>query len=297
MKENARPRPSNFKNLIGHRFGKLVVVDIAGANKKCELKWLCKCDCGGKAIVLTSNLNRGNTTSCGCVAIESRKKRNKERHDEAMKRNEIKRIQREKEKKEKALNRFVDRFNEKYGKSFEYIGGYEHGNNKAIITIRCRECGTIKEKCYSKVFQSNIACQQCGNNNKGIKTSICVECGKEFKQYSIRQTMCKDCKKELDKAKGKAHARLREARAKENGKIDYSITLTRLMERDNCTCKICGRKVNENDYTYINDTFIAGNDYPSIDHIKPLSKGGVHQWDNVQLAHRICNSFKGNKED
>ena len=85
---------------------------------------------------------------------------------------------------------------------------------------------------------------------------------------------------------------MREAKAKGNGKIDYSITLSKLIERDKGICKLCGRKVNETDYTYINDTFIAGNDYPSIDHIKPLSKGGVHQWDNVQLAHRLCNSIK-----
>ena len=44
-----------------------------------------------------------------------------------------------------------------------------------------------------------------------------------------------------------------------------------------------------------NNSFIAGNDYPSIDHIIPISKGGQHTWDNVQLAHMICNSIKNNK--
>lgn len=40
------------------------------------------------------------------------------------------------------------------------------------------------------------------------------------------------------------------------------------------------------------DTFIAGNMYPSIDHVRPLSRGGLHEWGNVKLAHRICNSIK-----
>jgi len=40
------------------------------------------------------------------------------------------------------------------------------------------------------------------------------------------------------------------------------------------------------------DTFIAGNMYPSIDHVVPLSRGGLHEWGNVKLAHRICNSIK-----
>jgi len=30
----------------------------------------------------------------------------------------------------------------------------------------------------------------------------------------------------------------------------------------------------------------------SIDHIIPLSRGGTHEPDNVQLAHFICNSIK-----
>ena len=42
-------------------------------------------------------------------------------------------------------------------------------------------------------------------------------------------------------------------------------------------------------------TMIAGDNYPSIDHIIPISKGGTHQWNNVQLAHRKCNRMKSNK--
>ena len=44
-----------------------------------------------------------------------------------------------------------------------------------------------------------------------------------------------------------------------------------------------------------NNTFIAGNKYPSVDHMIPIAKGGTHTWDNVQLAHRYCNSIKSDK--
>ena len=108
--------------------------------------------------------------------------------------------------------------------------------------------------------------------------------------------MCKDCKAAKDRKKStyrsKAAHRIREANARSNGKVDWSITLARLIERDNRICMICGREIDEGDYSYKGDAFIAGNDYPSIDHIKPLSKGGTHQWSNVQLAHRMCNSLK-----
>ena len=73
-------------------------------------------------------------------------------------------------------------------------------------------------------------------------------------------------------------------------------TLEKLYKRDNGICKICGHKCDYTDY-YIdeNGTYIAGNNYPSIDHIKPISKGGCHTWENVQLAHRICNTIKNDK--
>lgn len=38
--------------------------------------------------------------------------------------------------------------------------------------------------------------------------------------------------------------------------------------------------------------FVAITDQ-SLDHIIPLSKGGTHEYANIQLAHRICNSRKG----
>ena len=36
----------------------------------------------------------------------------------------------------------------------------------------------------------------------------------------------------------------------------------------------------------------TGPKHPTIDHIIPMSKGGGHVWDNVQVAHAICNSIK-----
>ena len=59
--------------------------------------------------------------------------------------------------------------------------------------------------------------------------------------------------------------------------------------------QICGRPCDYEDYTVDGDIFIAGNWYPSIDHVIPVSKGGRHSWDNVKLAHRLCNTVKSNK--
>lgn len=47
-------------------------------------------------------------------------------------------------------------------------------------------------------------------------------------------------------------------------------------------CAICGKPI-----TNMNDC--------TIDHIVPISKGGLTTIDNCQLAHRKCNQIKGDK--
>ena len=65
---------------------------------------------------------------------------------------------------------------------------------------------------------------------------------------------------------------------------DYDADITRegLMWRDKGICGICKKPV------------AWGDD--SIDHIIPVSRGGPHKWDNVQLAHLKCNISKGDRE-
>ena len=77
--------------------------------------------------------------------------------------------------------------------------------------------------------------------------------------------------------------------------FDNDITLEKLYNLADGVCALCGGICDYEDYIFKGKYFIAGNKYPSIDHIVPLSKGGSHTWDNVQLAHKQCNSIKSNK--
>jgi 5-methylcytosine-specific restriction endonuclease McrA len=70
--------------------------------------------------------------------------------------------------------------------------------------------------------------------------------------------------------------------------FDETITLKALRARDKDICQICGEPVNDKD---IKDGHIRKR-YPTLDHIIPLSKGGSHTWDNIQLAHIGCNAGK-----
>lgn len=270
--------PANFKDLTGQMFGHLTVIEIAGKRKSGEVMWLCQCDCGKQATVLVTNLLRGNSTSCGCMRSQNRPQKTFQEYEEA-KRNEFSKIT----------------------NKWEYVRCYDRSKSKH--TIRCTQCGNEKVvKCLREIPECS-ACKkrEKERQRKQSKYKVCAVCGKEFESTRSTAIYCSErCSKAMYKErnidrvreKQRTRKRLREARAMKNGKVDYTITLSKLIERDKHICKLCGREVNENDYIYIVDTFIAGNDYPSIDHIKPLSKGGVHQWDNVQLAHRLCNSIK-----
>lgn len=62
-----------LKDLTGLRFGRLTVLKRADNVGK-HTAWLCRCDCGNKKVVPAWNLVSGLTKSCGCFAIETKRK-------------------------------------------------------------------------------------------------------------------------------------------------------------------------------------------------------------------------------
>lgn len=141
-------------------------------------------------------------------------------------------------------------------------------------------------------------------NQKGI----CGICGKP---YTVREYVescgmkyarnngccsaeCRDIKtKNALKASHKGRRDNHRHRAVKFGcDYDPSVKLEKLVARDGLRCAICGGMCDWNDHSW---SEYCGPNYPSIDHIVPMSKGGGHTWDNVQVAHIICNSEKGDK--
>lgn len=55
-------------DLTGQRFGKLTVTGRAASVVKKHSAWNVVCDCGKTKSVLSNNLRRGLTVSCGCAA-------------------------------------------------------------------------------------------------------------------------------------------------------------------------------------------------------------------------------------
>jgi hypothetical protein len=66
-------RAPNFKDEMGNRYGRLVVVAFAGTRQRghrTEAQWRCQCDCGNIVNLSGHVLRNGNTRSCGCLHIE-----------------------------------------------------------------------------------------------------------------------------------------------------------------------------------------------------------------------------------
>lgn len=68
---------STLIDLTGERFGRLLVLERAedyvpyNDHSQRKVQWLCRCDCGTECLVLSQNLRRGSTRSCGCLRRET----------------------------------------------------------------------------------------------------------------------------------------------------------------------------------------------------------------------------------
>jgi predicted nucleic acid-binding Zn ribbon protein len=181
---------------------------------------------------------------------------------------------------------------------FEYVS---HTHDR--IKLKCKCCGNIVERARATVKYKNVKCEYCKEakqlqearqemacflialkNSKTPKQCAC--CGETFFSVHPTQKYCSDkCKK------GGSTYR---SRCKHYGVYyDPSVTRIKVVKRDKNKCQLCGKICNPNDKRWGS----SGPDFPTLDHIVPLSKGGTHTWDNVQCACGICNSYKRDLDD
>lgn len=81
------------------------------------------------------------------------------------------------------------------------------------------------------------------------------------------------------------------------GEVDSTLSWASFWSDGLRHCAICSGECDPSDYRFVTNRVgrrqkICGPTYPSLDHIVPLSKGGTHAADNVQLACMQCNRKK-----
>ena len=178
-----------------------------------------------------------------------------------------------------------------------------HERQRAIAEERCRR----KEEHEHEKQRAEAEKAEALFHLLNDKIHVCSVCEKNFskaefmasKGRTLIPTAPKYCSKKCErKAANKARKKSPSGktgnyydRARKYGcEYEPGITLKKLIRRNGLRCAICGEMCDPNDHSW---TRFSGPQYPSIDHIIPLSKGGGHIWDNVQVAHIICNSEKG----
>ena len=199
---------------------------------------------------------------------------------------------------------------------FEYTGNYTGTDGTA--DLRCKVCGHIQTRSWVSVRHGTVVCDACvqrkqekareekeekkveirkqkaaaiawSRYEKSIKQqafAICRECGTLFVPTRGNKVVCSD---ECRRRRGN-NRKDRRLKGVEKGN---SITLRKVYEKAAGVCYLCGGMCDWDDIETREDgTMVAGDRYPSIDHVYPISLGGTHTWDNVRLAHRWCNSVK-----
>jgi hypothetical protein len=138
---------------------------------------------------------------------------------------------------------------------------------------RCVSCDGVLPPYYSKYCG-----QACRMLQRQADPVPCHRCGESFIRNNQSYT-CGDCA-----MKRRSNAEARRRKACRDG--DSSIHWLPLGERDGWKCHLCGLKV-------LQTAGIAQEPKgATIDHLVPVSAGGVHEWSNVALAHRHCNNSR-----
>lgn len=127
---------------------------------------------------------------------------------------------------------------------------------------------------------------------KRLATHVCKNCGVEFCQMVTGYNSEKYCSERCQIRWLNRHRSEKRYNTLMARRHDNNISLERLFNRDKGICYLCGGACDWSDGETKGSTFVAGNNYPSIDHVIAVTKGGTHTWDNIRLAHRICNTLK-----
>lgn len=183
-------------------------------------------------------------------------------------------------------------------------------------TLKCKWCGSpfMKEGGASKECCSR-ACARRSAAHAGRSTVIpwasCLTCRSWFvarrgkvihcrphvertcacgASAGPRRRFCADCSARRRKAAKKSpearRRRKRADRARKRNAVSEPYRSVDVFIRDGWRCQLCGKRTSP---SYSHHDLRS----PVVDHIIPLARGGHDTLDNVQCAHLICNSRKG----
>lgn len=148
-----------------------------------------------------------------------------------------------------------------------------------MSTIYCQNCNESLESKWAKKF-CNSSCAASynnkGNRRHGKPANDCLVCGK--KTRSSREKYCSS------KCHGKSRAHTKEKKLR----LGRESFMRYYMKKKKQTPP-------DADMTIIKEIYLNCPDGYEVDHITPVSKGGLHHQDNLQYLTVSENRRKGNK--
>lgn len=156
------------------------------------------------------------------------------------------------------------------------------------LTHTCVICDKVfKHPRIGKLTCSNTCARRLAKGRgkrKESRSGTCVMCGASFITIDDKKITCSDyCRHQRNTVIRNERIR----HLKEINQLDETVTLKNVYKKFNGVCQGCGKLLE------FGNNWLS-NDYPSVDHVIPLSKGGTHEWSNVQLLCRRCNIMKSN---
>lgn len=137
-------------NLVGNRYGRLVVLSENGKTKYGAILWKCECDCGNTISVVGQSLRTGASKSCGCLQKELVSKKSKK-----------------------------NLIGKKYGKLTVIRRVGADKDRRVLWECRC-ECGNMCVVSAKKLISGNTKSCGCLVGRPQV-TRICPVCGAKFK--------------------------------------------------------------------------------------------------------------------
>jgi HNH endonuclease. len=155
----------------------------------------------------------------------------------------------------------------------------------AVCSERCRLIAT------GRIFPASATCAlpECGAvflPKKAGQRCCCERHGKRLYNRESRADGRQKNPEWSDARRDRYHRRRAAKKATSSG---APVLLAEIAERDGWSCHLCPLPV---DPTLVWPDVMSA----SLDHVAPLSKGGVHAPENVRLAHVRCNVARGNRD-
>jgi hypothetical protein len=154
----------------------------------------------------------------------------------------------------------------------------------SLVRPRCSGCGSerLRRALPTRVVAARRKIRAATKGSRRTKivwvSGRCHECGVEFTRPGAVGTGA--CSRRCSQ---KANARRR--RVVRVGNRSERVDRIALFDRDGWNCQLCGMET-EPESHWLSDW------HPTQDHIIAVSNGGEHTYENMQCAHRLCNSIK-----